>query len=248
MPYYVPARSHVDRLANLKAALAAHTADNAAGKPILSAVTLTKLNIISTYEPAVLGVASAEAKRSLEVSQKNTKYAKLLAFIRDYWEVLKRRTARLDHDASILLYAGLPLAGDVPAIANESVAVNIAKQIAKGDADMVAAGFPAMTNPTATEVTAARVAYENEHNDIAPADSALDSTLAAAQGMVLEVDEILEDVRAEVAHFNRKLDDPSIRRVLRRYGLRFATNPGEPTEDPTDEGGTPPAPTPAPPV
>lgn len=92
MPYYVPARSHVDRLANLKAAADADLADFALGKRVLSDATVSRLGIIATYEPLVLAIATAEAKRSLEVSQKNAKYAKLLAFIRDYWEGLKRRT------------------------------------------------------------------------------------------------------------------------------------------------------------
>ncbi len=243
MPYYVSARSHVDRLANLKAAIAADLADFAQNKRSLSGATISRLGIVALYEPIVLAVATAEAKRALEVSQKNTKYAKLLAFIRDYWEVLKRRTGRLDHDASVLIFAGLPLSGDVPSISNEAAAVTIANQIAKGDVDMVAAGFPAMSNPTAAEVSAARIAYENEQDDIAPADSALDAALAAAQGMTFDVDDTLEDVRAEVAHFNRKLDDPSIRRALRRYGMHFATNPGEPEEAPADN---PVAPTPPP--
>lgn len=180
------------------------------------------------------------------MSQKNAKYAKLLAFIRDYWDGLKRRTGREEHDASVLLFAGLPLTGDVPSIPNEAAAVAFAKQIAKGDVDMVGAGFPAMSNPTAAQVSAARVAYETEQKDIAPADSVLDAALTAAQDMVFDVDEIIEDVRAEVAHHNRKLDDPSIRRALRRYGMRFATNAGEPPEDPTDNtGGTTPPQAPA---
>ena len=245
MPYYVPARSHVDRLANLKAAKAADLADFAQNKRCLSSATISRLGIVATYEPLVLAIATAEAKRSLEVSQKNAKYAKLLAYVRDYWEGLKRRTPREDHDASVLIFAGLPLSGDVPAISNEAAAVAFAKQIAKGDVDMIAAGFPAMSNPTAAQVSAARVAYENEQDDIAPADSVLDAALAAAQGMVFDVDDTIEDVRAEVAHFNRKLDDPSIRRALRRYGMHFATNPGEPEEDPADNGGTPPTPPPA---
>ena len=246
MPYYVPARSHVDRLANLKAAKAADLADFAQNKRSLSDATISRLGIITIYEPVVLAIATAEAKRSLEVSQKNAKYAKLLAFIRDYWEGLKRRTGRLDHDASVLLFASLPLTGDVPGIPNEAAAVAFAKQIAKGDNDMFTAGFPKMLNPTGPEVEAARIAYETEQDDIAPADSVLDTALVAAQGMVFDVDDILEDVRAEVAHFNRKLDDPSIRRALRRYGMHFATNPGEPEEDPADNGTPPPAPTPPP--
>ena len=245
MPYYVPARSHVDRLANLKAAADADAADFALGKRVLSDATVSRLGIVAVYEPLVLAIATAEAKRSLEVSQKNAKYAKLLAFIRDYWEGLKRRTSREEHDASVLIFAGLPLSGDVVGIPNEGAAVALAKQIAKGDVDMVAAGFPAMSNPTAAQVSAARSAYETEHKDIAPADGALDAALTAAQGMVLDVDDILEDVRAEVAHFNRKLDDPSIRRALRRYGMRFATNAGEPAEDPTDNPVPPVTPPPA---
>ena len=102
-----------------------------------------------------------------------------------------------------------------------------------------------MSNPTGPEVDAARVAYETEQDDIVPADSALDAALTAAQGMIFEVDDTLEDVRAEVAHFNRKLDDPSIRRALRRYGMRFATNPGEPAEDPADNPVNPVNPPPA---
>ena len=246
MPHYVPAHSHVDRLANLKAAKAADLADFAQSKRILTDATVSRLGIVAVYEPVVLAVATAEAKRSLEVSQKNAKHAKLLAFIRDYWEGLKRRTGRLDHDASVLLFAGLPLTGDVPSIPNEASAVTIAKQIAKGDLDMFTAGFPKMSNPTGPEVEAARIAYENEQDDIAPADSALDAALAAAQGMVFDCDDIIEDVRAEVAHFNRKLDAASIRRALRRYGMRFAANPGEPEEDPADNGTPPPAPTPPP--
>ena len=74
--------------------------------------SVSRLGIVELYGSIVLAVATAEAKRSLEVSQKNTKYAKLLAFIRDYWEGLKRRTGRLEHDASVLLFSGLPFPED----------------------------------------------------------------------------------------------------------------------------------------
>jgi hypothetical protein len=237
MPFYTPPRSHTDRLGTLKAAQAADAADFAAGHRMLPDVVVSRLGIIAVYEPVVLAVAAAEARRSREVSEKDAKKDDLLLHIRDYWEGLKRRTRRKKHDASVLLFAGLPLSGDVPPIPNEVAMVNFAKQIFKGDADMVLAGFPAMANPTAAEVDAMRIAYENEQDDIAPADRDLDAALQAAADHVADVDDIIEDVRAEISHFNRKLDDPSIRRVLRRYGMKFASNPGEPPEDPADTGG-----------
>jgi hypothetical protein len=196
IPFYTPPRSHTDGLGTLKAAQAADAADFAAAHRMLRDVVDSRLGMIAVNEPVVFGVAAAEAPRAREVSEKDARRDDLLLHIRDSWEGLKRRSRRKKHDASVLPVAGPPLAGNGPPIPHEMATVSFAKQILKGDADMLPAGFPAMANPTAAEVDAMRIAYENGQNDVAPADRDFDAALPTAANHVANVDDIIEDARA----------------------------------------------------
>lgn len=192
------------------------------------------------YRLAVQAVEAATAGRAKEVSEKDSSLENLITHVRDFFEVLKRRTARLHHDVSALVHYGLPQSGDVPKQYNESVAEAAADGIVKGEAAAVAAGFPAMANPSAAEVKTALDSYRKESGELVPTEAAVRQAQADAAALRSQADELVSDVKDELTHALRKLDGPAQRRVLRLFGFKFTANAGEKPEEPT------PAPVPAP--
>jgi hypothetical protein len=87
-----------------------------------------------------------------------------------------------------------------------------------------------MANPSAAEVNMQLTAAQTEANEVSEADRRHDEALEVADGFVEQVDEIIEDVMAELRFNLRKMDYPSQRRIQRTYGARFRALPGEPSE------------------
>jgi len=166
------------------------------------------------------------------VSEKAAALDGLITHVRDFFEVLKRRTARLHHDVSALVHYGLPQSGDVPKLDSEGLAESAADGIVNGEAAAVAAGFPAMANPSAAEVQTALDSYRKESGEVVPADATVRQAQAAAAAQRDAADELISDVKDELTHALRKLGGPAQRRVLRLFGFKFTANPGEKPEEP----------------
>ncbi|MFN0078147.1 MAG: hypothetical protein ACKVY0_16960 [Prosthecobacter sp.] len=233
-------RSDSDRLATLET-IATTAALNNDDARLLPAALRQKVDaFLPAYRPAVQAVEAATAGRAKEVSEKDASLEILITHVRDFFEVLKRRTARLHHDVSALVHYGLPQSGDVPKQYNESVAEAAADGIVKGEAAAVAAGFPAMANPSAAEVQTALDSYRKESGEVVPADAAVRQAQTAAATQREAANELIGDVKDELTHALRKLGGPAQRRVLRLFGFKFTANAGEKPEEPV------PAPVPAP--
>ena len=128
----------------------------------------------------------------------------------------------------------LPLSGDVPNPTTQEEWLALAAQVVQGDADAVAAGHPAMVNPSAARLQAVLAATMTEAEDVAMADRAYDEAQEAVAALRPRADELIEDVMAELRFNLRKKDPPSQRRIMRTYGARFRYLEGEPV-DPDEE-------------
>lgn len=238
MPTYSAPGSDEDRLAVLKTLLSATAADANLNK-LLPATLRTSINTFVTgYEPVVQAGAAAEAGRAKEVKEKDAAQEKLGTYTRDFFEVLKRRTEREEHNVAVLVHYGLTQAGDVPKMRAADDLVKAANSIVTGEIAAVAAGFPAMTNPSAVQVDAMLQSFTKESGEVKPADEKVRAAQAAAGALRDGADDLISDAKDEVSHALRKEDAPTIRRVLRQLGYTFTPKPGEQPE--------PPPPTPAP--
>ena len=100
----------------------------------------------------------------------------------------------------------------------------------QGDAAAVAAGFPAMINPSATELKAQIDNARTEAADVAGADRAYDEAQEAAENLREHADDLIDDIAAELRFNLRKKDPASRRRIMRTYGVKYRYLKGEPVE------------------
>jgi hypothetical protein len=237
MPAYQAPRSDEDRLTVLEKARDTGRSDRTAGRKSITQETLDALIALALlFRPLYEALAKALSGRMKEVREREEARAELDTHVRDFWEVLKRRAHRLKHPAEILTYFGLPADGTVPKPTTFDELLQCADAIVKGDADAVAAGFPAMANPSAIEVTAILGNARRQAADVPTADRAYVDAQQAIAAQRPAADELIEDVMADLHSSLRRYDPPTQRRLMRTYGATFVPLPGEPADpEPTPE-------------
>ncbi len=167
--------------------------------------------------------------------------------IRDYIDGLVRRTFRLKHSAAVLDFHGLDHAGTTPVLASREDRRTVANQLIAGDATAVSKGFPAMSNPSAAELSAALASAEKEAAEIVPADRELQNVVEKIRAARPQIIALVDDVIEELQHGTRKMEPGTAREIMRSYGVTFDALPGE-TPDPAPAPTPTPAPAPAAPA
>ena len=89
-------------------------------------------------------------------------------------------------------------------------------------------------NPSAAEVKVELDKASAEVDNVSGADSKVDKAQVAAAGDTARADELIGDLVDYLDFATRKLDGPSQRRIMRRYGIKFAYRPGENTRPRSD--------------
>jgi hypothetical protein len=238
MPYYDAPSNDVQRLAFLQRAYATGLQDVAAGAGLVNQETLDALAAFLPGFQAAMGAVSARlGARAKETQERVEAVEQVKLYTRDLWEVVKRRVRRLNQPAAVLSFYQLPLDGSVPNPTTQEDWLALAAQVVGGDAEAVAAGYPATVSPSAAELQAVLAAAVSEAADVTAADRAYDLAQAAVAALRSQADGLLEEVMADLRYRLRKLDAPSQRRIMRTYGARFRYLPGEPVDP--DDPGTP---------
>jgi len=231
MPVYNPPNSDMNRLAFLKQAATTGAQDMAAGKSYVGQESLDALNALApAFEAAHNGVSARLGARSEEVRQSNEALATLQTYVRDLWGVLRRRVTRLNQPVSVLQFYSLPQSGLSPKPTTQAQWLATAAEVIAGDAQAVAAGYPAMVNPSAAELQTVLTAAQQEADEVAPADRAYDEAQEAVAALRPQADELIQEVVDELRFNLRKHDAPSQRRIMRTYGASFSYLPGEPAD------------------
>jgi hypothetical protein len=231
MAEYAKPESHANRLIFLTRAAATGQADITAGRNYVTQATIDAVNArLVPYRLTLNTIPPASAGRSKEIRERNEAIEVVATYVRDLWDVLKRRVKRLGQPPEVLQYYGLPLDGIVPRPITADEWLLAANGCIGGDAAAVTAGYPAMANPSAGELTPLTTAATTEASEVSDADRIHDEALAAADALVADVDLVIEDVMAELRFNTRRLDYASQRRIQRTYGARFRNASGEPSE------------------
>lgn len=187
--------------------------------------------LLPEFDQKLSVVSSLLSQRSKEVSEKQESLGGLCMWLRDFWEVLRRRTVRLDHPAQVLTHYQLPLNGITPVLTREKDMLEIAQRVVDGETTAVAAGYPPMVNPSAAELKQVLDKAWKEVKDVPQADEAYDQGQEEIAEMRRKMDEIIKDIY-DYMNFNlRKKDEGSRRRILQNYGFNFRFLKGEPTEE-----------------
>lgn len=237
MPKYQAPRSDENRLSVLNTAAKVAPGDIAAGKPSIAQATLTAINsFVAIFAPLVKALSGALSGRMKEVRERETARLQLDTYVRDFWEVLKRRAHRLGQPAEVLVFYGLTSDGTVPEIGTFEQLVSFGDKIVQGEIDAVAAGYPAMANPSVAELTPVLTNAKTQAADIPQADRNYDDAQAAVAAQRPQADLLIEDIRADLISSLRRQEAPSQRRVMRSYGLTFVSLAGEPEDNESGQG------------
>jgi hypothetical protein len=235
MPFNVAPETAEDRLFVYDETVSFVNKEKLAGRPSpIKEATLTGVTaFIGIFEPLVRDLTQALGVRSQEVSEATVARKFCEDTVRDYIEVLKRRTRRKGHEAAVLVNHGLPENGDTPELNSWSEVKQMAEALLAGDG-LSTAKYGAMANPSAEELATALAAAEKEHGEVAPADSAVQAAQNALRAQSEQAAFWVSEVRYDALDFARREDDPGQRRLLRKLGYKFKTLPGEVPEDTTD--------------
>ena len=245
MPQYRPPTSDETRLSALEQSHATATQDRAAGRKSITAEVLATIGtFLLVFRPLYQALARSLSGRIKEVRERELARVELDTYVRDFWEVLKRRAYRERQSAAVLAFYGLPADGIIPVLRTFDDLIHAAEQIVRGDADAIAAGHPAMSNPSAAAVAGPLAAARVQAADVPAADRAYTEAQVAIAAQRPLADQHIADVMDDLRSSLRRYDTPTQRRIMRTYGAHFEPLPGEP---PDAEPDTPPAP-PTPPV
>lgn len=238
MPIYVAPGNDNARLAFLKTAAVTAAQDISAGNLYVTQATVDAMvAFLPQFEANVNTVTQKLSGRAKEVREKNEAADQVAGCVRDMWEVVKRRVGRLNQPAEVLTYYQLPLSGETPKLYTPDEWIVMGQQLVVGDAQAVAAGYPAMVNPSAAELDALVQSAQTEKEDVAIADREYGQAQEALAALRVQADELIDEVMAQLRYVLRRLEAPSQRRIMRTYGAEFAYLEGEPPDEPV-----PPAP------
>jgi len=241
MPFFVAPHSDEARLAFLEKTEATATQDQAAGNSLLSAELLSEIHeFLTVFTDKVKALTETLGARIKETREAQQSIDLLTIYLRDLWEVLKRRVTRLNQPAEILTYYQLPLDGIIPKPASRDEWLKLADLVVAGEATAVAKGYPPMQNPSVDELKVVLATTRKEISEIAPADRTYDAAQQAVAALRPKADELISEIMDELRFKLRRRDASGQRRVMRSYGANFKYLPGEPIEDITTPPETPP--------
>ena len=228
MAVYAPPQGDAARLYCLKCTANVGPQDAQAGDEYVDKATLGAVAaFVPRFESAYLAVNARLGERIKQTQGKTTALADLQTGVRDFWEVGKRMVFREKLSTALLAYYGLGQDGSVPKSASDTSWLDFAAQIIKGEADALAAGYPAMSNPTAAKVAALLALAETETNQVGGSDRAYDQAQEEVAALRTEADALIQDVMEQLRFNLRKKDEASQRRIMRSYGAKFTYANGE---------------------
>ncbi len=232
MAYLVLPKSDLNRLKMLDQAFATGKRDAALGTFFIPADLLIeaealKLKFQTNYE---LSNSSLSAKQK-EVREKNVSFDHLQVNVRDFFEVLKRRTFRLNHPVEVLRFYNITAGGDLPEYSKDLDLVKTAENIVLGESKAVEAAYPPMANPSAEELALVLASAKKELDEIAPADRALNKVQKDLADEREPIDEMIQEIAAYIQFAMRNDNASNVRRIMRTYGFEYRYLQGETVDE-----------------
>jgi len=208
------------RLAILKSILARQDHD---GEP----VTLDRLSVADAERTMQDLKAAREAREAANSRKRNLMHRRdrlrtdLERCIRHFWTAVENRTQRLDHPPGILdLYQREP-GQPRPKRPHPSEWLQIAEELAEGEARAVAQGFPAMVNPSIEEVQACLTEAETIHRAFQQADWDVQEASRNLKEERKKTDRVIRTIAFTLEEILYEWEDAAMRRIMRRYGFSF---------------------------
>jgi len=223
VPAYHKPRNDLARIAFLQTAVSTAQIDTNAGRAYLSPDLIDQAAAMTqALSAAQQSATSCLSQRSQEVERRNEAQQRLIYYVRDFWEVARRRMRRLGQPDAVLTFYGLTLDGTIPNPSRTDDWLSIAARVIWGEDQAVAAGYPPMCNPSAAELTAILHTTQTAIDRVTTAERAYDQAQEALAAQRAQADQLIAEIMTELRFALRRHDAPSQRRILRTYGATFA--------------------------
>lgn len=225
MAYVVYPTNNNSRSLFLKTCVKSIAEDQASGNSVLGMKTMTDMGKLNEDYHAVLNQKEKSATlRAHEVSEKVTALERGEMFIRHFWSSARNKAMRENYPAAYLTYFGLPLSGLSPQTNPSPSLLPLFDTIIEGEAEAVAAGYEPVANPSVEELLAIKTVAEKEVSDVSVADKELDTYTSEFAAIRDLVDKQARDIVLELRFLLRDEDEPSQRRIMRKYGVTFRSD------------------------
>ena len=155
--------------------------------------------------------------------------------VRDFYQVLSRRTARLKQGDKILQYYKGPTDGNWPNVVQITAWELLAQKVITGEAKAVADGYPAMSNPDVAEIQMHLDKVADADLSVKTAQSARSVAQQKAKVLREEVDEMHRRIYYLLTGWLANLEPGTRRDEMRNFGYEFESGSTSDTEIPEPE-------------
>lgn len=235
MPQLVLPRTNEDLIRFFETALRIVAEERANGLHYVEADWVTQANaFLVTFKTKVRGLTALQYRRAKEIEDRRGEITRLEVYVRDYLNGLKRMIFRERLSTSLFSLYSLPETGKLPNPTGIDDVISWAEKIVTADANATEAGYPAMCNPTAAQVSVLLIQAKTEHAQISAADRALDVAQDEIEALRVQGYALARDAAQQLNFHLRNLSAPDRRRIMSRYGFRYQhdTHEASPTETP----------------
>ncbi len=217
------------RLSFITKTVATYEKDSVHNLNYISQETIDRVKLITPeFETQINSVKSNLTNRSKQVDEKNSAVNLLQIYIRDMWSSVRRKVVRENLPAQLLMNYSINLDGSIKKNLTGGTILTVAAQMIEGDKKAVADGYNPISNPSAEELENVLEAAKKETADVSEADRSYDKEQDKLSTIRAEIDDIIDDIIAELKFNLRKMDSSSKRRIMRSYGAEYKYQPGEP--------------------
>ncbi|MBC8385800.1 MAG: hypothetical protein H8E57_09825, partial [Candidatus Cloacimonetes bacterium] len=171
-----------------------------------------------------------EAKFELRMTKNATQsklFDKLKTYGVDTAKSAKMRIIRNEEPLSLLHNYGMTQEGKIPNPQSMDDKVKLVQDQIRGNAEAVAQGFATTTNPTIVESQAVLAETLAAQAEASQAETDYDTVQAELAVLRIKIIELIDEFVDQLEFALRKLEDPSVRRIMRTYGFKFESEPGE---------------------
>jgi len=199
------------------------------GSLAFSAVTLTKLiTFLPNFRQQMQERGVALSVQSESTTTANKAKARLVMFISHFFQVFNFGILRGVFTQAQRAHYQLDVnQEELPRLITEQEIQMWGNRIVAGETTRTAAGFPAMSMPSAAEVAAELSIVVSTQGDQSTKKDILDSEQEDVAELREEANDIISDIWDEVEFTFRKDTPPSKRRKAREYGVVYEPRTGE---------------------
>jgi hypothetical protein len=185
--------------------------------------TLTQTTaLVPQFAAAIDSASAARSAQAANIASAKKATEAVSQYIRDMWVAVKRRKVREGQPAAVLVYYGLTLNGKSPQISSQDGWLTQAERLIQGEAAAVAAGYPALTAPTAAQLQIKLTAAQTAVSQRQAAKAAYENSAATLNKLCQQADMLIATAMHELRVSLRQETSAHRRETMRSYGARFS--------------------------